>query len=64
MVSPHLASGAVCPDSGIASHRSSPSPATPSGRRYRDELGRLNTRVAAESDQVLLVTAGLAQRLK
>jgi adenosylcobinamide kinase/adenosylcobinamide-phosphate guanylyltransferase len=39
-------------------------PATVSGRRYRDELGRLNSRVAAASDQVLLVTAGLAQRLK
>jgi adenosylcobinamide kinase/adenosylcobinamide-phosphate guanylyltransferase len=39
-------------------------PATASGRRYRDELGRLNTRVAAGSDQVLLVTAGLARRLK
>jgi adenosylcobinamide kinase/adenosylcobinamide-phosphate guanylyltransferase len=39
-------------------------PATVSGRRYRDELGRLNARIAAESDQVLLVTAGLAQRLK
>ncbi|MFL6078070.1 MAG: bifunctional adenosylcobinamide kinase/adenosylcobinamide-phosphate guanylyltransferase [Mycobacteriales bacterium] len=39
-------------------------PATASGRRYRDELGRLNARVAAECERVLLVTAGLAQRLK
>ena len=39
-------------------------PATHSGRRYRDELGRLNARVAAGADQVHLVTAGLVQRLK
>ena len=39
-------------------------PATPSGRRFRDELGVLNTRIAAASDQVVLVTAGLPQRLR
>jgi adenosylcobinamide kinase/adenosylcobinamide-phosphate guanylyltransferase len=39
-------------------------PATPSGRRFRDELGVLNTRLAAASDQVWLVTAGIKQRLK
>ncbi|RKN42241.1 bifunctional adenosylcobinamide kinase/adenosylcobinamide-phosphate guanylyltransferase [Streptomyces hoynatensis] len=39
-------------------------PATPAGRRFRDELGRLNAAVAAECDCVLLVTAGLAQRLR
>lgn len=39
-------------------------PATPSGRRFRDELGALNARVAAASDRVWLVTAGLPQRLK
>ncbi|NJP99750.1 bifunctional adenosylcobinamide kinase/adenosylcobinamide-phosphate guanylyltransferase [Streptomyces zingiberis] len=33
-------------------------PATASGRRFRDELGRLNTAVAAECERVLLVTAG------
>jgi adenosyl cobinamide kinase/adenosyl cobinamide phosphate guanylyltransferase len=33
-------------------------PATASGRRFRDELGRLNARVAAASDEVLLVVAG------
>ncbi|MDP9394678.1 MAG: bifunctional adenosylcobinamide kinase/adenosylcobinamide-phosphate guanylyltransferase, partial [Actinomycetota bacterium] len=33
-------------------------PATPSGRRFRDELGRLNALVAAESDEVLLTVAG------
>jgi adenosylcobinamide kinase / adenosylcobinamide-phosphate guanylyltransferase len=33
-------------------------PATASGRRYRDELGRLNAAVAAECEQVLLVVAG------
>jgi adenosylcobinamide kinase/adenosylcobinamide-phosphate guanylyltransferase len=39
-------------------------PATPSGRRFRDELGVLNTRVAAASARVWLVTAGLPQRLR
>jgi adenosylcobinamide kinase/adenosylcobinamide-phosphate guanylyltransferase len=39
-------------------------PATPSGRRFRDELGVLNARVAAASDRVWLVTAGLPQRLR
>lgn len=39
-------------------------PATPSGRRFRDELGRLNARLAAESDEVWLMTAGVAQRLR
>ncbi|WP_040161010.1 bifunctional adenosylcobinamide kinase/adenosylcobinamide-phosphate guanylyltransferase [Mobilicoccus massiliensis] len=33
-------------------------PATPSGRFFRDELGRLNTAVAAVADEVLLVVAG------
>jgi adenosylcobinamide kinase/adenosylcobinamide-phosphate guanylyltransferase len=39
-------------------------PATPSGRRYRDELGILNARIAAASDRVWLMTAGLPQRLR
>ena len=39
-------------------------PATPSGRRFRDELGVLNARVAAASPRVWLVTAGLPQRLR
>jgi adenosylcobinamide kinase/adenosylcobinamide-phosphate guanylyltransferase len=39
-------------------------PATPSGRRFRDELGVLNARIAAGSDRVWLVTAGLPQRLR
>lgn len=39
-------------------------PATPSGRLFRDMLGRLNARVAAESDAVVLVVAGLAVRLR
>jgi adenosylcobinamide kinase/adenosylcobinamide-phosphate guanylyltransferase len=39
-------------------------PATVSGRRYRDELGRLNLRLAAAADEVLFVIAGLTQRLK
>ncbi|MET8826622.1 bifunctional adenosylcobinamide kinase/adenosylcobinamide-phosphate guanylyltransferase [Streptomyces sp. NPDC004610] len=33
-------------------------PATASGRRYRDELGRLNAALAGECEQVLLVVAG------
>ncbi|CAM5722242.1 hypothetical protein SCALM49S_03236 [Streptomyces californicus] len=33
-------------------------PATSAGRRFRDELGRLNAAVAAECEQVLLVVAG------
>jgi adenosylcobinamide kinase/adenosylcobinamide-phosphate guanylyltransferase len=39
-------------------------PATASGRRFRDELGVLNTRVATSSPRVWLVTAGLPQRLR
>jgi adenosylcobinamide kinase/adenosylcobinamide-phosphate guanylyltransferase len=39
-------------------------PATPSGRRFRDELGVLNARIAGASDRVWLVTAGLPQRLR
>jgi adenosylcobinamide kinase/adenosylcobinamide-phosphate guanylyltransferase len=33
-------------------------PATTAGRLFRDELGRLNRRLADESDQVLIVVAG------
>lgn len=39
-------------------------PATPSGRRFRDELGVLNARVATSSPRVWLVTAGLPRRLR
>ncbi|MFD7439477.1 bifunctional adenosylcobinamide kinase/adenosylcobinamide-phosphate guanylyltransferase [Streptomyces sp. NPDC059861] len=39
-------------------------PATASGRRYRDELGRLNAAFAAECEQVLLVVAGQAVVLR
>jgi adenosylcobinamide kinase / adenosylcobinamide-phosphate guanylyltransferase len=39
-------------------------PATASGVRYRDELGRLNARIAAESEQVWCCVAGIARRIK
>jgi adenosylcobinamide kinase/adenosylcobinamide-phosphate guanylyltransferase len=39
-------------------------PATASGIRYRDELGRLNAQVAADCEQVWLCTAGIARRLR
>lgn len=39
-------------------------PATAAGMRFRDELGKLNALVAAESEQVWLVTAGIARRLR
>ncbi|MET8690396.1 bifunctional adenosylcobinamide kinase/adenosylcobinamide-phosphate guanylyltransferase [Streptomyces sp. NPDC004732] len=39
-------------------------PATASGRRYRDELGRLNTVFATECEHVLLVVAGQALSLR
>ncbi|MFG3658799.1 bifunctional adenosylcobinamide kinase/adenosylcobinamide-phosphate guanylyltransferase [Streptomyces sp. NPDC047706] len=39
-------------------------PATASGRRYRDELGRLNAAFAAECEQVLLLVAGQALVLR
>ena len=39
-------------------------PATMAGRRFRDQLGLLNQRLAAASDEVYLVTAGIAQRLR
>ncbi|MGI5454152.1 bifunctional adenosylcobinamide kinase/adenosylcobinamide-phosphate guanylyltransferase [Streptomyces sp. CA-249302] len=39
-------------------------PATVSGRRYRDELGRLNAAFADECEQVVLVVAGQASVLR
>ncbi|OON77694.1 bifunctional adenosylcobinamide kinase/adenosylcobinamide-phosphate guanylyltransferase [Streptomyces tsukubensis] len=39
-------------------------PATASGRRYRDELGRLNTAFAAECEHVLMIVAGQALTLR
>jgi adenosylcobinamide kinase/adenosylcobinamide-phosphate guanylyltransferase len=39
-------------------------PATSAGRRFRDTLGTLNAALAAESEHVLLVTAGLPVRLR
>ncbi|MBB5933402.1 bifunctional adenosylcobinamide kinase/adenosylcobinamide-phosphate guanylyltransferase [Streptomyces zagrosensis] len=39
-------------------------PATASGRRFRDELGRLNAAIAAECEHVLLVVAGQALTLR
>jgi len=38
-------------------------PGTASGVRYRDELGLLNTRIAAQCQQVWLCTAGIPRRL-
>jgi len=39
-------------------------PATPAGRRFRDELGRLNARLAADADEVWHCVAGVAGRLR
>ena len=39
-------------------------PATAAGRRFRDELGSLNTRIAAHSEEAWLCTAGIARRLR
>ena len=39
-------------------------PGTASGVRYRDELGLLNTRIAAECQRVWLCTAGIPRRLR
>jgi adenosylcobinamide kinase/adenosylcobinamide-phosphate guanylyltransferase len=39
-------------------------PATPAGRRFRDELGRLNAAIADASDEVLLVVAGQVLRIR
>ncbi|MFB9902426.1 bifunctional adenosylcobinamide kinase/adenosylcobinamide-phosphate guanylyltransferase [Allokutzneria oryzae] len=39
-------------------------PATPSGRLFRDELGRLNARVADVCDTVTLLVAGIPLRLR
>ena len=39
-------------------------PADAGARLFRDELGRLNARVAAVVDEVWFCTAGLPQRLK
>jgi adenosylcobinamide kinase / adenosylcobinamide-phosphate guanylyltransferase len=39
-------------------------PETAAGRRFRDELGTLNQRLAAAADEVHLVVAGLPVRLR
>lgn len=39
-------------------------PATESGRRFRDELGWLNSKLAAAADEVWLCTAGIPTRLR
>jgi adenosylcobinamide kinase/adenosylcobinamide-phosphate guanylyltransferase len=39
-------------------------PETAAGRRFRDELGRLNARIAAASDEVWYCTAGIPRRLR
>jgi adenosylcobinamide kinase/adenosylcobinamide-phosphate guanylyltransferase len=39
-------------------------PEYPSGRRFRDELGTLNARLAAESDEVLFVEVGIPRSLR
>ncbi|MGN6792376.1 MAG: bifunctional adenosylcobinamide kinase/adenosylcobinamide-phosphate guanylyltransferase [Streptosporangiaceae bacterium] len=39
-------------------------PATPSGRRFRDELGWLNSRIAGPSEEVWFCTAGIPHRLR
>ena len=39
-------------------------PETPSGRLFRDELGRLNVQVASICEEVVLVVAGLPMKLK
>ena len=50
LVAPEVGSGVV--------------PATASGRRFRDLLGALTLRLAAESDEVVQVVAGLPRRLR
>lgn len=39
-------------------------PSTRAGRLFRDELGALNARLAEECDEVLLLVAGVALRLR
>jgi len=39
-------------------------PATAAGRQFRDALGLLNQRLAAQADEVHLVVAGIARRLR
>jgi len=39
-------------------------PATVSGGRFRDELGALNARIAAECEQVWLCVAGIPRRIR
>ena len=39
-------------------------PATESGRRFRDEMGSLNARLAAVAHRVWLLTAGIPTRLR
>jgi adenosylcobinamide kinase/adenosylcobinamide-phosphate guanylyltransferase len=39
-------------------------PETPLGRRFRDEAGRLNQRIAAQAGRVLFMVAGLPMTVK
>ncbi|MGZ4517974.1 MAG: bifunctional adenosylcobinamide kinase/adenosylcobinamide-phosphate guanylyltransferase, partial [Mycobacteriaceae bacterium] len=39
-------------------------PTTPAGRLFRDEIGALNTQLAAECENVLLVVAGIPLKMK
>lgn len=39
-------------------------PTTPAGRLFRDELGRLNARLAGISDEVVMLVAGLPVRVR
>ncbi|MDQ2627243.1 MAG: bifunctional adenosylcobinamide kinase/adenosylcobinamide-phosphate guanylyltransferase [Actinomycetota bacterium] len=61
-----VAAWRVCPAPAVAVSNEVGSgvvPATPSGRLFRDLLGVLNTRIAAESHDVVLMVAGRPFRL-
>jgi len=76
MLGEHDIPGALCAFEAALERRDAPTllvsnevgmgivPETPLGRRFRDEAGRLNQRMAAKAGRVLFMVAGLPMTVK